>query len=180
MYNPNDWYWAADDGRVYSSARRSLVAAEDATYRARLAGGLMTPWPRDEEGDQTDAALQDVLRPYGLWIDLTSYAADKRWRVETGGISVGGVPVATDDRSNVTIRGARIKADAEPAYVVGWKGAKGSFVALTAPQIIAISNAVLAHVDACFAVEAAVVAAITAGDITTTQQIDEWQWVTSD
>ncbi|GHE69834.1 hypothetical protein GCM10019059_31940 [Camelimonas fluminis] len=108
--------------------------------------------------------------------DLLAYAADKRWRVETGGITVGGVTVATDDRSKTMIMGARIKADADPAYVVGWKGADGGFVELSASQIIAISDAVLAHVDACFAAEAAVSAAIASGDITTTQQIDDWPW----
>ncbi len=34
---------------------------------------------------------------------LVAYAADKRWRVETGGISVGGIDVATDDRSKLMI-----------------------------------------------------------------------------
>ncbi|MGV2980689.1 DUF4376 domain-containing protein [Camelimonas sp. ID_303_24] len=107
---------------------------------------------------------------------LTEIAADKRWQIETGGITVGGVPVATDDRSKTMIMGARIKADADPDYSVGWKGADGSFVSLAAPEIIAISDAVLAHVDACFAAEAAVTAAIAGGDITTTQQIDDWPW----
>lgn len=109
-------------------------------------------------------------------VDLYAYAADKRWRVETGDVSVGGMTVATDDRSKVMIMGARIKADADPDYVVGWKGADGNFVELSAPQIIAVSDAVLAHVDACFAAEASVAAAITAGAITTTQQIDDWPW----
>lgn len=109
-------------------------------------------------------------------VDLYGYAADKRWRVETGGITVAGVPVATDDRSKTMIMGARIKADVDPEYSVGWKGADGSFVSLAAPQIVAISNAVLAHVDACFAAEAAVATFIAAGDITTSQQVDDWQW----
>lgn len=111
-----------------------------------------------------------------LPMDLGEYASSKRWRVETGGITVAGVPVATDDRSKTMIMGARIKADADEGYSVGWKGADGSFVTLAAPQIIAISDAVLAHVDACFLAEAAVAAAIADGDITTTQQVDDWPW----
>jgi len=109
-------------------------------------------------------------------IDLTAYAADKRWRVETGGITVGGVPVATDGRSKTMIMGARIKADADSGYQVGWKGADGSFVQLTAPQIIVISDAVLAHVDACFTAEAEVSSAIVDGAVTTAQQIHDWSW----
>lgn len=180
-YNPYDWYWLADDGRLYTSARQQVVAQDDATYLAWCgpAGAPErgpTRWPHDDAGLQTDAALQDVLKPYGLWVDLRGYAADKRWRVETGGITVGGVTVATDDRSKTMIMGARIKADVDPGYVVGWKGADGGFVELSAPQIIAISDAVLAHVDACFAAEAAVSAAIADGAVTTTQQVDSWAW----
>jgi hypothetical protein len=43
---------------------------------------------------------------------------------------------------------------------------------LNATQVIALSNAVLAHVQACFATYASIKAAITAGTITTTAQID--------
>lgn len=175
-YDPQNWYWLADDGRVYASEQQVIVGAHDVGYLTFAATRSPTSWPRDDDGEQTDVALQEVLTPYGLWVDLTGYAADKRWRVETGGITVGGAPVATDDRSKTMIMGARIKADADQDYTVGWKGADGSFVTLTAPQIIAISNAVLAHVDACFAAEADVVAAILDGTITTTQQVDDWPW----
>lgn len=115
------------------------------------------------------------LPPAPLAVDLYAYAADKRWRIETGGITVGGVPVATDDRSKTMIMGARIKADADPNYTVGWKTEAG-FVTLNATQIVAISDAVLAHVDACFDAEAAVLAGIDAGNIATIAAIDAFDW----
>lgn len=103
--------------------------------------------------------------------NLTAYAADKRWRKEVGGIVVGGVPVATDDRSKLLIAGARIKADANPEFTTKWK-TDGGFVLIDAATIIAVSDAVLAHVDACFAMEDEVIAEIDAGAVTTREQVD--------
>ena len=65
-YNPFDWYWLADDGRLYSSARSGLADASDPAYLLWGECGVATPWPRDPTGAQTDAALQEVLAPYGL------------------------------------------------------------------------------------------------------------------
>jgi hypothetical protein len=60
-YNIFDWYWLADDGRVFSSARRVTVDESDAAYQSFLQGGPATPWPRDDAGNQTDPALQWVF-----------------------------------------------------------------------------------------------------------------------
>lgn len=108
--------------------------------------------------------------------ELSAYAADKRWRVETGGIVVSGVSVATDDHSKMMIMGARIKADRDAAFTTQWKVASGDFVTIDAATIIAISDAVLSHVDACFAAEALVLEQITAGTITTRAQVDAADW----
>lgn len=78
-YDPADWYWLADDGRLFASARVALVAATDAVYVAwGASGGVATVWPRDDAGNQTIAALQDVLAPRGLYADLKAYAAARR------------------------------------------------------------------------------------------------------
>jgi hypothetical protein len=61
QYNIHDWYWLADDGRVFSSARRVTVDTSDQGYQTFIEGGMATPWPRDDRGDQTDKALQDVF-----------------------------------------------------------------------------------------------------------------------
>jgi len=50
------------------------------------------------------------------------------------------------------------------------------FVDLDAATVTAVATAVAAHVQACFAVEADVAAAIADGTVTTTKQIDDWPW----
>lgn len=104
--------------------------------------------------------------------DLSAYAARRRWEREVGGIVVGGVTVHTDDRSKMLLAGARMAAEGDTAWTTEWKAADGTFVTLDAGTIVALSNALLAHVAACFAVEATVLAGIAAGTITSTEQID--------
>lgn len=68
-YNPRNWYWLADDGRLFSSARVAVVPQDNADYLAWLEGGWpATPWPRDEQGHQTNASLQAVLTPWSITI----------------------------------------------------------------------------------------------------------------
>ncbi len=105
-------------------------------------------------------------------LTLQEYAAAKRWEREVGGIEVNGLTVATDDRSKTMISGARVAAMANPDFKTSWKGAGGEFVPLDAHAVIAISDAVLAHVSNCFATEAQVLADIEAGAVTTFEQID--------
>jgi hypothetical protein len=93
---------------------------------------------------------------------LTALAA-KRYEVETGGIIVNGVAVATDDRSKTLLLGARLEALMNPATSLRWKTSDG-FVPLSGSQIITISGAVRAHVQACFDREAELAARIAAAD----------------
>lgn len=154
------------DGVALADAIHPDIAAAMVPAGAEIAAG----WSWDGE------TFAPPVPPPVDQAALLAYAADRRWRCETGGIVVGGVPVATDDRSKVMIMGARIKADADASYELRWKGADGAFLLIGAGQIIAISNAVLAHVDACFAVEADVVAGIEAGTVSTFAQIDAADW----
>lgn len=67
-YNPLDWYWGPDQsGKYFASARKMLVAAGDPTFVAwQATGNKPTPWPKDDAGNKSSAALQDVLLPYGI------------------------------------------------------------------------------------------------------------------
>lgn len=103
---------------------------------------------------------------------LAAYAASARYTKETAGITVGGVAVATDRQTQAMLAGAYNMATADATFTTQWKGESGAFVSLDAPTIIAIAKAVGAHVAACFATEAAQVAAINAGTVTTTGAID--------
>lgn len=98
-------------------------------------------------------------------------AADLRWRRETGGITVAGLAVATDDRSKLMLSGARIAAMADPAYATRWKTPAG-WVDLDAATIIALSDAVQAHVAACFALEAQVAEQVEAGLLTSPEAVE--------
>lgn len=174
LYNPNDWYWKADDGRIFSSARGIIIPGEDdAAFVAWKLNDTRMPirWPPDANGNQTLASLQEVL-PQGLYVGLEAYAANKRWERETNGIMVGGLMVATDDRSKQMIMGARIAAEADANFTTPWVGEDGTIVELTAAQVIGVSNAVLLHVQGCFAIFATVKAGIDNQTITTREQVD--------
>lgn len=73
IYNPLNWFWLRDDEMVYSSAKRAVIDQEDSLYVHWVEeGGLATPWPRDINGNQTDAALQEVLAPYGIYVSIAT------------------------------------------------------------------------------------------------------------
>ncbi len=104
-------------------------------------------------------------------IDLAAYAAQARFRKETGGIAVAGQPVATDRESQALISGAFALVQQQPQTVIRFK-TPGGFVTLDAAQMSAIAIAVAQHVQACFAIEADVAGDIASGEIMTTAEID--------
>lgn len=104
--------------------------------------------------------------------ELLQYAADARYAKEIGGIVVSGIPIATDDRSKQMILGAHVAANADPTFTTDWVGSDGSVTAVNAAMIVAISNAVLAHVNSVFAAYKTASAEINAGTFTTFDQID--------
>ncbi|CAL8972927.1 hypothetical protein RHODGE_RHODGE_01042 [Rhodoplanes serenus] len=172
IWTPQDHYWivAGDETRVWSSARGDYVPTNDAPYTAwREAGGVATRISTEQD-------LTDVLALYGLrgpHVDLAAYAADARWRRETGGTTWRGWPIHTDATSQTKYLaelqaislGVRDDGD-------GWKFADGAFRAVSNADFSALATAARAHVRACFAAEAAVLAGIAAGTITTPAEID--------
>lgn len=107
---------------------------------------------------------------------LLKHLAGKRYAAETGGISVGGIPVETDRVTQSMLTGAVLASQAPGGpKTFKWKGSTG-FVELTAEQILGIATAVSLHVQACFATEAAIVEDIESGVCTTTSAIDAYTW----
>jgi hypothetical protein len=102
---------------------------------------------------------------------LKRWAGEARYRKEVGGLMLAGMPVATDDRSKLLIFAARTKAKEDAETTKRWK-TDGGFVTLDAATLIAIGDAVEAHVTACFDLEDDVVTQIEAGTITTREQVD--------
>lgn len=109
--------------------------------------------------------------------ELLAYAADKRWKVETGGIIHAGMKVLTDDRSKQLILGSRILADSAPEnFTTPWFDADGIRHDLDAAGMVSLSNAVAIHVTSSFLRYADVIAAIQADEVTTAEQVDQWEW----
>lgn len=99
-YMPYHWYWKAEDGRVFASERELIVDEADADFIAWTEGGrLPTEWPRDDAGVQTNAALQDVLTPYGLTVALETFAASYLDEALAEGFTVDGIDYAYDQRT---------------------------------------------------------------------------------
>ena len=70
---PRDWYWLADDGRLFSSAAAGFVASDGEDYLAWTAtGGIATRWPVDDAGEQTESELAAVLEPHGLHVSVAA------------------------------------------------------------------------------------------------------------
>lgn len=162
------------DGEVVDAADFSTFYISDDGYKHVVAGDgrqqLECAW--DDALTRDGEAWRIVPASEQLRNQLTAYAADKRWQKESGGIVVGGVPIATDDRSKQMIIGARLAADADPDWTTQWVGADGSVHPVDATAMIAISDAVQAHVNACFVTYASVKSAIDAGTITAREEID--------
>ncbi|NTI27680.1 DUF4376 domain-containing protein [Rhizobium rhizogenes] len=179
-YDPSNWYWLADDGRLYASSSQTLVNKTDDAYVAwSSAGSKPTPWPQDENGEQSNAALQEVLSPYGRFVDLAAYAASKRYSVETGGYTFNGHPIATDRDSQGKITSVAVAATTVgSSFSTEWKCVDGTFLTLNHDDAISMATAVMIFVSNCFATEASVVGAITAGTTTTMAAIDSADWPT--
>lgn len=88
----------------------------------------------------------------------------RRDQAIAAGTTVAGIPVQTDETSQTRIMGAAVAAMLDPDYSVQWKTADGTFVTLSAAQVIGIASAVRAHVQACFDCEAVLRAAVIAGE----------------
>lgn len=77
----------------------------------------------------------------------------RRRRIEArdSGIVVSGTAIPTDEETRFVLTAARLKTVTDdPFSVPDWKVGNGVFASLTQAQIIAISDAVAAHVQACF------------------------------
>jgi len=139
-----------------------LNAAPPVFIPADPANGQWAAYVKWAEEGGVAGSLDDDLTSAQLGDRLKAEVADKRWRIETGGLTVGGMPVDTSDRTKLLVTGARIRADAEPEAEFRWKAASGVFVTLTSEQIIAIADALAAFVQALFDAESDHVDAIDA------------------
>lgn len=153
---------------------------------------LIEEWPlfdrsTHQVGDPTDTLEADKVRR--TWVvypraltkqQLADYAADKRWRVASGGITVtvGGnsISLPSDDVAYGRLKGAAQDLTAgiitEPITIVL------GLTKITATQqtAAALYAAISQHWQACYAVQGTVVDGINAETITTIEQIDAAAW----
>lgn len=99
--------------------------------------------------------------------------AAARYAQETGGLALNGMTIRTDRESQSLITGAALKAMQDSTYSCRWKTESG-FVELTAQQILAIADAVRAHVQSCFDHEADLTALIDAAE--TGEEVEAITW----
>jgi len=141
--------------------RGALPARSTPSAPMALAGAEVARWT----GSGWEK-LASVPEPQPIPVpDWPALIAARRYDSEVSGTVVGGMPIATDDRSKLLINGAALRANRNPSYVLRWKTSDG-FVDLSAAQVLAVADAVSEHVQACFDREDELLRAVTAGTIT--------------
>jgi hypothetical protein len=151
--------------KVVSS--KTLPAVQRLGNRVRLhVRHRVLPAKADEEGavDLHAYDAVDVPASYGP----EQQAAAVRYFVETSGLDLDGIRIATDDRSKTLIvgkwnRAQMAKREGDEQWSCKFKTPAG-WVELSADQMIAIGLAVEDHVQRCFDREGEIVAAIQAGE----------------
>lgn len=137
-------------------------------------GNVITiPFTPEEEA----AALASLPDPK---IFLSDYTAQKRRDLVNGYavVDVGerSIPVWVDPESRGAITGLVVASGIVPDLTAPWKGADGVSYELTTSEITALALGMMQFVQDAFAVEAMLQAAIAAGVITETFQIDGANW----
>jgi hypothetical protein len=139
------------------------------TAPPKLSGSQVARWT-GEGWEKLAASPEPEPLPAPDWAALI---AARRYDAEVAGTVVGGMPIATDDRSKLLINGAALRANRSSDYVLRWKTSDG-FVDLTADQVLAVADAVSEHVQACFDREDALLAAVADGTINAEMLEEGW------
>jgi hypothetical protein len=173
LNHPSFIYWLADDKRVYSGPQQLIVTEADPDYVAWLAAGnVVNPWPRDDAGNQTNEALQDVLTPYSMFVDLVHYTSDVRDKKSNGGVIVNGLPFASDPVTMMSLNAAYIYTIDKASNEFSWKLPDGTFITLDTQGVKDLQSCVAGFGQDCFACEDDTLTAIEGGTITDRQQVD--------
>lgn len=152
----SDCAWWPEDDQSLALGQHERYGAETLTVDAERQVVVVTravvPWSEEEI-----AAELNTLKAAKL-----AALAARRWQAETGGITLASMPIKTDEDTQRKITGAYVQAAKNPDMTVRWKMGAGVFMTLDAETIIAIGDAVTAHIQACFDREAEVSADILA------------------
>ena len=127
-----------------------------------------------------DLDIAPYAAPVPSPADLIAYAADKRWRVETGGVVVNGAQLWTDRTTQVMLsRTVQLLDKGMLTAPINVK-TPGGFLPLSQQDIEGIGAAVAQHVQAAFDAELLVLAGIETETITSFADIDAAAWPPND
>lgn len=93
--------------------------------------------------------VYEIVDPQPLLKVKLQELAEFRWKVETAGLDFYGNMIDTSRESQMLIMGARLAAMSDESFVFDWKSSDG-WMQIDAQTIIAISDAVRAHIQDCF------------------------------
>lgn len=147
MFNPHNWHWLADDGRIFSSARGDLVSKNDSSFKEwKDAGGVPTRWPTDDEGEQTEASLHAVIQPYGLFVGLAAYKDAAIRRINEAAEHCRSKYITTGDGQAMTylekINQARSCVAVSSPEARDYPMLAGE-IGITAPTLVGVAEAVI-------------------------------------
>lgn len=95
---------------------------------------------------------------------LAAEIAAYRYQQEIAGINVGGIPISTERGDHRTVMHTiRTEARANSAFTAGLKTSAG-FVPMNASMIMAVTDAMLWYINACFVRESALLTAMDSTD----------------
>ena len=159
-----------------SDADAATVEASDDVFFI-VDGALKTQSEFREAKQQERYVAQ--LEAFGADVDgAKQFARDnfaqKRYDFEVGGINVNGIDVRTDRLTVDRIYQARFLANEDNTFTTDWKLSNGVFLTIDAATIIAISDAVTAHIKDSFQKEKAANDSVTAA--TTIQELTAIQY----
>jgi hypothetical protein len=139
------------------------------TKPPKLTGTQVARWT-GSDWEKLAAAPEPEPAPAPDWPALI---AARRYQVETGGVTVEGIPVNTERDSQALLTGAAFAASLDPNYQIKWKAATG-FVELNRDQVIGLASEVRAFVQACFNREAELLGFVADGSITAEMLEEGW------
>ena len=117
---------------------------------------LMQPHGEDKQIGADENGYPIVIdkpRPVRTQESLLAEVSAKRWQVETGGIVIGGAPIATDRESQAQLTSAYTSLKGGLIADTPWKAADGIFTLVTLAELEPVAQAVAVHVRSCFDAE---------------------------
>ena len=116
-------------------------------------------------------------QPASLVLALKQYAALVRYQKQNIGLTFNGAKIDTSVTSQGLINGAITLLNNSPnTETINFKSATGVWTSIPRANMIALGVAIGTYIQDCFNAEQQIDAAIDAGTITTTDQVDGYTW----